>query len=274
MYQDLKDARYSSIADFVSAMAQGPRNPINRTLWRNWGYDDVRDSWYGADCRTGMDVQRKMHDGWQEGRERMNALRSQLTMIEAAPIDRRRKMVRADAGDVLDMTYVYAGQLDAAWKRPRRLSSQGPQKIEIVANMICSGGEHADILFWRGAAAVTLADLLEQAGYMVRLVVAFGGAVFNNEQVSCRITVKEHGAPLDITSTSATIMPGFFRALGHAWIAAHCVGTMSPGGISVKQSAIEPGELIVSHGVRDHGTSLAYVNDVIAKLNEGRALAA
>lgn len=277
MRQDLADARYSTISDFLEAINAGCINPSanNKRLWRDWGFEESRGSWYGAGCDTGNDVQRKVRDGWPEGRERMNELREKLGTLQARPQDRRRRMVKADMGDVLDIHQVYAGRLDIAWSVPRRRQASGPQRIELCANMLCSGGEHADVLFWRGAAAAILVDLLQNAGYMVRLVVIFGGRVCNykSEKVSCRITVKDYGSPFDITSTSATIMPGFFRALGHAWIAAHCKGEMSSSGISVEQGIVEPGEVLLSHSIRDHGTALAFVNSTIEKINAGQAAA-
>jgi hypothetical protein len=278
MRQQLADARYDSIADFVEAMRATPNNPINTQLHQNWGFTEFNPSFYGADCATGNDVQKKMADGWDKGRDRLNDFRSKLTDIELPPTDRRRKPRRGDHGDVLDIHAVYAGRLDTAWTRAVRTSTFGPQRVEIVANMLCSGAAHADVLFWRGAAAVALADLLETAGYMVRLVVIFGGKTMpyngNGEKVSCRVTVKDHGNPLDVTSTSAVIMPGFFRALGHAWIAGHCIREMSASGISVEQGIVDNGELLLSHKVHDHGTALAFVNDTIARINSGQSLAA
>src|SRR5436190_1223691 len=79
--------------------------------------------------------------------------------------------------------------------------------------------------------------------------------------------------PFDVTSASATILPGFFRALGHAWIASHCKGEMSPSGISVRQGNVKPDEILLSHEVYDHGTALAFVNKTIEKLNSGRMAA-
>lgn len=273
-HQPLDNAQYQSIIDFLDAMNLPCRNPESHNFWRRHAEasEDYGD-WLGANCRTGADVQKKMRDGWPEGRDRMNELRSKISEIEVTPQDRRRRMVRRDMGDNLDIHAVYAGRLDVAWRVAKRTTSQGPQRIDICANMVCSGFEHADILFWRGAAAAVLTDLLESAGYMVRLVVGFGGSM-NGEKTSCRIIVKDHGQPFDITSCSATIMPGFFRALGHAWISSHCKGRMSEGGISVGQGNIEPNEILISHSVRDHGTALAFVNETIAKINAGKSEAA
>jgi hypothetical protein len=275
MRQLMNDANYESITDFVAAMAAPSNNPINESLRKQWGYDDSRGDWYGADCKTGKDVQAKMRDGWPQGRDRLNELRDHIGEIDNPPQDRRRKLVRTSSGDTLDIHSVYNGRLDIAWRVARRRNTSAPQRVDLCANMICSAHEHADVLFWRGAAAALLTDILESAGYSVRLVVTFGGQVpETGEQVSCRITVKDHGNPFDITSTSATIMPGFFRALGHAWIAGHCKKKMSESGISVRQGKLEPNEILLSHQIRDRGTALAFVNNTIAKINEGAMIAA
>lgn len=274
MREDFTNANYSTIADFLAAVELRCLNDANKHYWDQFVTENRRgDDWYGAGCDTGRDVIRMMRDGWPAGRERMNELRSQVSEVELVPQDRRRRMVRADSGDALDIHSVYAGRCDIAWSTPRRMNTRGPQQIDVCANMICSGAAHSDVLFYRGAAAATLSDLLESAGYMVRLVVNFGGNA-EHTKTSCRIIVKDHGAPFDVTSTSAVILPGFFRALGHAWIQNHAPHCRDMRGIYVGTGLVEPGELLVSHQVRDHATALAFVNDTIAKINAGTPLAA
>jgi hypothetical protein len=268
MRQELNNANYNSIAEFVEAMNLAPRNAQSTSLWDAWRATEDKASFYGAGCRTGKDVQDKMRDGWKEGRDRLNDLRAKINTVNLVPQDRKRRKVKTDFGDVLDIHQVYAGKLETAWTVARRQVTRGPQRIDIVANMICSGHESSDVLFWRGAAAAVLADLLTNAGYMVRLTVIFGG-VMNGEKVSCRIVVKDHDRYFDVTSVSSVILPGFFRALGHSWIASHCKQPMSPSGISVGQGKVEPHEILLSHTVRDHGSALAFVNDTIAKINDG-----
>lgn len=268
MMQDFINARYDSIADFLSAVELPCRVFANETIKQHFLGSDHGADWYGANCNSGREVLTRMREGWKEGRDRLNELRSKLGTIEVAPVDMRRRPIRMDRGDNLDMQAVYAGRFDICWRTARRQSTNGPQRVDIVANMICSGAEHFDVLFWRGAAAAVLADILETAGYMVRMVVNFGGNA-EDKKCSCRITVKDHGAPFDVTSTSAVILPGFFRALGHAWIANHCPHKRQMGGISVGQGIVDDGELLVTHKVRDHGTALAFVNEQIAKINSG-----
>jgi len=270
-HQDPWKAEYGSIQDFLTAIRLPVRNLKNQENYDR--YFTERDSdFYGAGCNTANDVLRLMNDGWPEGRDRLNELRSQITNIELIPRDRRRKPTRSNIGDTLDINAVYSGRFDIAWRVAKRQTTQGPQRIDICANMIAVWYDHSDVLFWRGAAAITLADLLEQAGYMVRLVVNFGGepSIIDNENykaISCRITIKDHGMPLDITSTSSVILPGFFRALGLAWANNHSPHYLTSGVMRVGTGKVEPDEILASHTIRDHGAALAFVNDTIAKLN-------
>lgn len=271
--QPLDNARYPSIADFldaVNAPATHADNECHRKQHAE-GYSDGGDTWYGAGCKTGSDVARMVSDGWPRGRDRMQKLQESITGIKLTPRDRRRKIVRRDAGDALDIHRVYSGRLDIAWSRPERQATLGPQRIDLCANMLCSGYEHSDVLFYRGAAAAVLTGMLQAAGYMVRLTVIFGGTNAAGEKVSCRITVKNHGMPLDITSTSATILPGFFRALGHAWISGHSLKKIYGPGISVGQGVVDKNEILLSHNVRDHGTAIAFINETLTKINQGKA---
>jgi hypothetical protein len=268
-HQDLTNGNYDSIAAFCEAVELPCRKKTNHEYWeRAMTKGEFGRNWLGAGCQTGRDVLKLMREGWKEGRDRLNELRGKIGTVELVPQDRKRRKIRADMGDSLDIHAVYAGRLETAWTVARRTNTRGPQRIDIVANMICYGGEHADVLFWRGAAAAVLVDILESAGYMVRLVVNFGGNAEGNP-TSCRITVKDHGMPFDVTSTSAVILPGFFRALGHAWLVNHAAHERHGMGISVGQGKVEAGEILLSHKVRDHGTAVAAINDVIKRLNDG-----
>jgi hypothetical protein len=267
-HQDIKNGVYDSISAFCDAVELPCLNKQNHDIWNNVMNEKDSPSWFGAECNHGRDVLKLMREGWKQGRDRMNELRGKIGTVELVPQDRKRRKVRADMGDSLDIHAVYAGRFETAWTVARRTNTRGPQRIDIVANMICYGHEHADVLFWRGAAAAVLADLLETAGYMVRLVVNFGGRA-EDVQTSCRITVKDHGMPFDVTSISAVILPGFFRALGHAWLVNHAPHARYGMGISVSQGRVEAGEVLLSHKVRDHGTAVAAINEIIKRLNDG-----
>lgn len=267
--QPLNDGRYDSVSEFIAATNAGPANKANQRFVDDLT-NDVRTGWYGANCDTGKDVDAKVMTGWQEGRAKVDGFLAKLESIELAPRDLRRRLTKADFGDHLNIGDVYAGRFQTAWTRATRRSSQGPQRVDIVANMICQGDENADVLFWRGAAAVALSDKLEAAGYMVRMVVGFGDI---GDDISCRVTVKNYDMPLDLLTASSIIMPGFFRAIGHRWIAAHATYKRHGIGISVGKCRYEKDEVYLSHEIRDEASAKATVEKTIRAI-DGRTEAA
>lgn len=263
---------YATVEDFTAAAFNECVHMANVAERDRYLTGSDRAGWYGAGCETGRDVLNLLRKGWREGRERMSGLLDAIDTSNLVPVDTRRRLHRCDLGDAVDLSAIYAGRLETAWTRARRQTSIAPQRIEICANMLCSGGDDSDVLFWRGAAAVALADKMEAAGYMVRLVVGFGGVSTNgSERSSCRIIVKDHGAPLDIATASAVLLPGFFRAIGHGWAAGHCHNAGSSASMSVEQCIVEPGEIFLSHTVRDRETAEAWLRTQVDTFNKAAA---
>jgi hypothetical protein len=268
----LDSASYLDVESFLEAVQAGPARADNRESFADY-FERERASWFGAGCATGKDVLTLVRHGWADGQKRVAELLEKTSAATAIPMDRRRRLARMDQGDSLDIHAVYRGQLDKAWSRAVRRVTRGPQRVSLLANMLCSGHESSEILAWRGASAVAIADRLQAAGYQVRIVVGFGGNC-SGARVSCRITVKDHGGPLDEATAAAVTCPGFFRALGHAWTAAHHPKHISSPGMSVAQCDIEADEIVLSHEIRDESSALASIDSVIGRVNDGPALAA
>jgi len=262
--QSLANGRYGSVADFVASL-NSVRNTCND---KNYYDKGDRAEWLGGGCATLSDVKRCMRDGWPEGSRAVDDMLAKASAIETVPIDRRRRLTRCELGDSLDIHSVYRGELATAWTRAVRRATRGPQHVEILANMICQGGDDSSVLKWRGVAAIVLADKLEQSGFRVRIVVGFGGELSkSNERVSCRIVVKDHSNPLDVATCAAVTLPGFFRALGHQWAICHAAQQAYDGSMSVKQCIVESGEIILSHEARDESTARAWIEARIADIN-------
>lgn len=264
--QPMNDARYDSVESFLDAVRAPAIIPENDSVRLSYAETEDRGHWYGAGCRTGADVQRLLSKGWTEGRRKALDAFSKLDLTALVPIDRRRKVTRADFGDSLDIGDVYAGRLATAWRIPKRRNAIGPSQYTITANMLASGGDNASVLFWRGAAAIALADLLETSGYATRLIVGFGGDC-SGKRVSCRITVKEYDKPLDLATASAVLMPGFFRALGHGWTAGHHPKKISTPSMSVEQCIVEDEDLFLSHDVVDLPTAQNWLMNQVERIN-------
>lgn len=274
--QSIQSASYDSVDAFMSAALTECRNTANKEMRDRYANEAPGSgSWYGHGIENGKHVQRLMREGWPEGTARVETLLAKLDTSALVPVDRRRRLRRADMGDTLDIHAVYTGQLATAWNVARRQNVTGPQRVDLLANMICSGSDNADVLFWRGAACVALSDALETAGYMVRLVVGFGGsALSHSKTVSCRITVKEYDRPMDMATAATVTLPGFFRGLGHAWIAGHDTYKRTGVGIGVGECQREDGEIFLSHEVRNEQTAMHWLLAQIDRLNAAMGLAA
>jgi hypothetical protein len=221
---------FSSVRDFCE---QPFANPANEELFkreefggefRSWAREDLRhddsmrvgqrtnESWYGA--ATPREAMDRASKGWPEGAERV---RSMMDEVDAPPpVSLRRKMQRADQGDELDIHEVYRGGLDRAWTRRRRQRSRARMSVRLVAQI--GGHRHTthEEMFWRGAAVLKLAELLEESSYRVEMV-GVNQHLIDGHDVSsyCSFVVKEAGAPLDVEQVAGVLCnAGFFRTYG------------------------------------------------------------
>lgn len=182
--------------------------------------DQRNDEWLGTSVD---DLNQRLTKGWPEGVRKLE----QLATREINPVSIRRRRVRSDQGDELDMQAVYRGDLSRAWTRTRRQSRAGGfRTVTLICNLSDSAGVKASELYWRGAAVLKLADALTAAGYGVGIY----GSV-NTEQCSedntvsnCQfVEIKATDSPLDLSQLAAlTAMPGWFRTRGFAGIITAC----------------------------------------------------
>lgn len=177
--------------------------------------------WFGAP--NGKVLKERLTQGWAEGAERLQ----DLAIREISPTSVRRRRIRGDQGDELDMQAVWRGDLSRAWTRTKRMSRAGTSRtITIVCNLGDNCGTDAATLFWRGASVLRLADSLTSAGYNIGI---FGACAGNrcdtDDTVDCAqfVEIKATDAPLDLSALAGlTAMPGWFRTQGFAGIIAAC----------------------------------------------------
>lgn len=166
--QTYKDKRYIeeySSAGQVAALKRGPF---------------IDPAWEGMTEPLSFEqVKAFMLGGWPEGAE---TIKTTMQAVEPPPaMDIRRKLVWTGEGDDLSTDRLYAGAFDSAWRTTKKRVSYAPQKIRIVVDLgsfctACGTVGHnarylnASSLFWRGAAAASLCDNLEAAGYQVEIV--------------------------------------------------------------------------------------------------------
>lgn len=163
-------------------------------------------NWYGETPANLIDIISR--NQWHEGLERMqNALDSMDAELPPVTSIKRRRM-RGDSGDSVDMSMVWAGRLESAWTRTERRTVTQSRMITLTYPLVHSGGTETNTMFWTGAAMLKIADLLTSAGYSVQIIGCHGTAEGKKDKEAF-ITVqsKPFNAPLDM---QALIIPMCF----------------------------------------------------------------
>lgn len=209
-------------------------------------------TWYG----TREEPREKIQHGWPELLETLRTMSERLELSdEVTPhlaILRRRKRVRGDSGDELDMPRVYSGQLATAWTAPRR--RMAPRYSErfatLVINVSCSCHTSFDSTIWRAAIALKVCNMLQAAGRTVEIYVA--NPVNPYGRFACR--VKTYGQPLVVERLVAMSSAAFLRTYGFIMIGS--ANTRVDAGLGYPTDGIpvqilerrEAGELVIDIG--------------------------
>lgn len=224
-------------------------------------------AWYGI-AGGGNAVRDTIANGWPDGAQRMESALTAHVPVVVTGIKRRR--VRADFGDSIDMQRVYRGELGTAWERTTRQRGHGGKNtvtmyVDVAAN--CS--TEAETLFWRGAAALAVADALTQGGYSVQITAGAYGR--NVEEASKRwlwhtVLVKPANAPLDKSALASVLcLAGYFRTLFFTGFCSvpgrvHCaLGVSTPRKVSELDADITGVESCV-----DQVTAQAWIDATLA----------
>jgi hypothetical protein len=209
-----------SVGEFAQAYELLPVSPLNEGYA---GEAQIRPryglgpEWYGGLKKT-SDAKKLLTDGWVEGAERIMKFRSELASLVPAPRSRRRVPRWDDDGHTVDVDRALAGRWDAAYRTARRETVLGPQMVELLGTFGGNCSVSAEEMFWNGATALILTDILEEAGYSVRLVSASytngGGGL-----TTTRIELKDSGEPLRIDALASIVChAGVYRTFGFAAI--------------------------------------------------------
>lgn len=176
--------------------------------------------WYGSTNLA--QIFERVNNGWAEGADTIHELSESLSLEVPKPRSIRRRNIRSDAGDWLDIHRVYAGELSTAWTRPVRRAVNGSRVITLVASMQGNVSAKQHIFFWRAAAALCLADMLTEAGYNVRVVSEYKVDSQGSGILQHRVTVKDALSPLDLNGLAATVgLAGFKRSWGFMAVKQH-----------------------------------------------------
>ena len=153
--------------------------------------------------------------GWRDGVEKAHAALEVLNAPRLKTI--RRRKIRSDFGDHLDMQAVYGGNLDRAWESTHRDAGamQQGQTVTLVVNLGAAWTVAAKDMCWKGAAATGLCDELQKSGRNVRIIgyTAQEGIYKNGGNKVVIVTLKEYQDVLNESIIAATTaLAGFFRS--------------------------------------------------------------
>lgn len=216
---------YNSLTDLVERVHLKP-SAANKNLetaqeFRKNYRENYRTSgrqWYGMDTNNPGDVIDAIHHGYRPGLDSIRECSGQFGTFAIKSVKRRR--IRGDQGDDLDIARVYSGHLDSAWSRTRRESNGFVygKEVKIVVDIGANCHVKADRMKWRGAYAAALADAYVQAGYRVELYAYWCLQKLDRDgTVSAEFILKicDSAEPFDLEKLANTIcFPGFFRTLG------------------------------------------------------------
>jgi hypothetical protein len=170
--------------------------------------------WTGRELADWAALEESFGRPWAEGLATIREFRDELAAANLpTPKTRKRRARWSDTEGEIDPDRVLAGE-PAFYRDVKRDDIHGPTTITILCQMggVCKVA--ARDLFWRGAAAAALVDILEAAGYSCEVVVwsrADGCYDHGQPDVFRSFRLKEAGDPLDLDTLACGLSSWFFR---------------------------------------------------------------
>lgn len=233
--------------------------------------------WFGPSnegFNSAGSVYKAVQKGWYEGVKKAENLVKDIKAPQVQSIRRRR--VRGDKGDSLDIHAVNSGKLDKAWIRRQKRKTSAPPVLKMALNIAANCETSAKTLYWRGAASVMLTRLLEKAGYMIDIsaycasVSTYADGQYKNSAACFQL--KKSGDSLLVNNLMACLgLSGFFRSYGFKALAscnqpmAFNYGSTSP----TKPSKLNDFHIDGLEVVKGKETAQTWIKDQIAKIEKG-----
>jgi hypothetical protein len=176
-------------------------------------FEHYGSEWMGG-LRNWQEAAAILETGWPEGAERLQVLTGKLSAQLPPAKSIRRRLAWADDGDEICRDRLQSGQLEQCWRTMRRAPFVAPQTVAIETTWGGHYSQTAEELFWQGAAAAVLTDILKDAGYRVEVYA-------NRVSKRCghhhciRVKVKEADMPMRLDGMAAVLChAGIFRTFG------------------------------------------------------------
>lgn len=205
-----------------------PENqPIADRLMHIWGARklkageavDIYDSpssFYLGRLKNLASVDKRLEGGWKDGSEKSLKLAEGLADKISQPLSIRRRIKWSDNGDEFDRERLNDGHFDTCWRTTHREVAVAVPVITIAMSWGANANVSHEQMFWSGAAALALTQVLEKAGYQTSLTAIaptrydYGG----HNQAMC-VTVKRAGEYMRSDALASIICLGAtFRTYG------------------------------------------------------------
>jgi hypothetical protein len=276
---ELVHDHYPSVSSMFDLLAENRewQHDSNRSLVTSHKERDGGRNWHGIVGGVSAVID-AVENGYPSGANRVAFMRDSISASLPRAIGVNRVRVRGTFGDDLDIHAVNRGDFGTAWSTAKRRVRVGTSIVRIVVDICGNSYVNADTLAWRGVAGLSLAQVMQSAGYSVEIVGAMGTNRSAEGIGNLAITtlLKAHGASVDIDLLAATTcLAGFFRLFGFAAIIAACdkrnkeadsgLGRyLDPSG--VLPVPINTTQLFVQQSVIDEASALAWVKQGVALL--------
>jgi hypothetical protein len=269
---------YDSYAAVVDATLHPPSVAAsNKADWQkrvNGGDpDNCRAKWYGWN-NTKVPAIDKLADfflvkGWDAGVKKMRACMNQIKAPEVMSV--RRRQTWREEGAELSRERLYAGY-EQFWRGRVTQGVNIPKRIRLVFDVCVNSAVMSEDMFWVGAAGVTLAEALTEAGHSVELVASVLISDYATDTTyRVNTIVKAFDQPFNYSTTLAiTGHAAYFRQVilchQRAYTPTLWAGCGSPRRFSIDRvdsTGVE--QILISHMTSAEQAN-SYVAETIAEL--------
>jgi len=172
-------------------------------------------SFVGRHFASWDDVRKAVREPWPEGAERVEKMTEALRGSDLPQPRSIRRKVRfsEDGGDEVCLDRYQEGR--PYWRTTRREGSIGPSVLTVAVQIGAPAYRKSAELFWRGACAIALTELLEEAGYSVELwAYSYGQKVFTNGHNAFQaVRVKDGSDRIDVHALATATAGWYFRTM-------------------------------------------------------------
>jgi len=247
---------------------------------RFYSVDTKSAGFVGERLPTFKSAEKRSKRDWAEGMCVLQQYTDRLLKERLPELKSHKRQVRfsEDQGDEIDYDRLRAGQ--PYWRTVEREVTEGPTEVTIVIDTSTEAYRSSHDILWRGAAALALAKILEEKGYVTEIWVTNGTRLYqrNRTPVMTACCLKRCSDPLDVSTLINTVAGWFYRTFTFCLLRTICRDqgekpALGLGPVYLSNATdldhITPDELrVFSAGVYTFDGAFNVVRDELQKLHE------